>query len=388
MNMEAHNNIETPDVQQSMGLAGPVVSQVQALKDLVDEAVNQPTDDEQKRQQRLELLRGLRLTTKSAVEEEVYSLSVDGVGIFALRDIHGVKSKQKQGKTSVLKVCLSALMAGSQFRLRCELPEPRVLWLDTEQKQSDVKLIIGDVKQMTGIGDDYLDSHLFLYTLRRMSYDTLLGDLQLLVADAQPQVVFVDGIVEFVASFNDEVLSRQLIHDLLVLCDEHNCAIVCVLHENKAADDQNMRGHLGTVLSQKAGTVLKCNKSQRGIITASSADARHGDMPEWSIAYDAEGHLCDADEQRRQEDQQRRSSIREQRRQEELQKQRHRLQTVLAIIRDNGGTIGRKQLTSELVRQLSLARSTVANFLTAHLGSELVEDGGMISATDSAAAPF
>ena len=37
------------------------------------------------------------------------------------------------------------------FRVKSELEEPRILWLDTEQKQSDVKLIISDVLSMAGV---------------------------------------------------------------------------------------------------------------------------------------------------------------------------------------------------------------------------------------------
>ena len=129
-----------------------------------------------------------------------------------------------------------------------------------------------------------------------MNYETLLGDTRMLIERVQPQVVLVDGVVDYVASFNDEMLSRQLINELMLMAQDYHCAIVCVLHENKASDDENMRGHLGTVLAQKAGTVLQCHKSKQGIITVSCPDSRHGAMPEWSICYDAQGHMHDADE--------------------------------------------------------------------------------------------
>ncbi len=364
--MTSEKKNEFVNVQQTEGLSGRVNNQAQTVLDIVGEAVNQPTE----REQRLQLLQGFRITTQTEVEPEAYALSVDGVGIFALSDIHGLKGKQKSGKSSVLKVCAAALLKGRQFRVKSELTEPVVLFLDTEQQAADVKLLIDEVKHMTGCEDDYIDSHLHVFTLRRRSYDTLLKDTRLLIEELRPQVVIIDGVVDFVASFNDEVMSRQLIHDLLLLCEEYGCAIVNVLHENKAADDENMRGHLGTVLSQKAGTVLQCKKVKSGIINVTCPDARHGAMPAWNISFDGEGHLLDADAMHQQE-------VRAAKQQRDAQRQaerelivQQRLDVALGFIRLANGSIPRNELTAKLVEKLSLSRPVVSKFIT-----QMVKDG-------------
>ena len=171
---------------------------------IVDMALSQPTAAEQQRQERRAALAAMRVASGTEVPPEVAALTVDGVGLFALGDIHGLKGKQKCGKTTALKVCLAAWMCGSQFRVATGLDQPRVLYLDTEQKQSDVKLIVTDVIQMTGLEAQYVDDHLQVYALRRRDFNLLLDDMRLLISDFRPQVVVVDGIVEFVASFNDE----------------------------------------------------------------------------------------------------------------------------------------------------------------------------------------
>ena len=353
-------SIETPKVQGDA---------------IVDQALAAPSDEERMRQERLELLESLRIKTDTQVEPEAYSLTVDGVGIFALSDIHGLKGKQKSGKSAVLKVCTAALLGGQQFRVKSELEEPRVLLIDTEQQAADVRLVIDEVRQMSGVDADYIDTHLWVYTLRRMSYDTLLNDTRLLIETHQPQVVLVDGVVDYVASFNDEVMSRQLIHDLLVLCEEHKCAIVNVLHENKAAEDENMRGHLGTVLAQKAGTVLQCHKSRQGVITVTCPDSRHGAMPEWSIRFDHEGHLEDADLLHQQEQQANKDRRAAERQAEHEQLQQQRLDAALVIIRDNGCSISRSELTKKLEEQMKLSRPTVSKFIT-----QMVKDGKLYEA--------
>lgn len=155
---------ESVNVQQHAG----------QVNNLVDADLRRPAQMDEDRRQRLEKLDALRLTTATEVAPEVSSLSVDGIGFFALDDVHAIKAKAKQGKTTMLKVCLSAWLRGSQFRVKSELEEPRILWLDTEQKQSDVKLIISDVLSMAGVDADYMDRHLFLYGLRKRNFDELM----------------------------------------------------------------------------------------------------------------------------------------------------------------------------------------------------------------------
>ena len=364
------SNIETGNVQQAVCLTGQVNSQALTVADIVGEAVNQPTADEQAQEERLAILDATRITTSTEVEPEVYSLTVDGVGIFALSDIHGLKGKQKSGKSAVLKVCVAALLAGQQFRVKSEMEAPVVLYIDTEQQAADVKLVIDELKHMTKCTDDYIDRHLRLYSLRRMSYDTLLGDTRLLIEKFRPHVVIIDGLVDYVASFNDEVLSRQLIHNLLVLCEENHCAIVNVLHENKASDDENMRGHLGTVLAQKAGSVLQCRKSRTGIINVTCSDPRHGQMPAWNISFDHEGHIFDADAKLREEqqaDREMKAARKKVAKELELQ---NRLDLAMLFIRGNGGSILKSELSNKMAEKMGRDRTTVGRYL-----KELIEAG-------------
>lgn len=378
---------EIINVQQQHA-GGQVNNQAQTVGKIVGEAVNEPSAELKERAERLALLESLRITTATEVDPEQPALSVDGVGFFALNDIHGVKAKQKQGKTTMLKICLAALLKGQMFRVKSELHEPLVLWLDTEQKAADVKLIITDVKRLSGLDDDYIDSHLMLFPLRKMSYDTLLGDTRLLIARYQPQVVIIDGIVEYVASFNDEVMSRQLIHDLLVLCEEQHCAIVNVLHENKSVDDRNMRGHLGTVLSQAAGTVLECNKSKQDIITVSCSDPRHGCTPPWSFRFDADGNIVDADAERQQTDEQRREQRLQQQKEKSERVTNERLDILRSAIQDNGGSMVRKQLTDILMEKGGISHSTASEFIRKQIGTTLYDVNGRIQSSPEPILPF
>lgn len=337
----------------------------------VSSAATQQSDKE-----RLAELERELITTKTEVPPEDPMLTVDGIGIFAKGDIHGIKSKQKQGKTTVLKVIVAALMKGSLFRLKACMDDARILWLDTEQKRTDVKLILEDIRRLTNLDDDYIDKHLRLYTLRKRTYKTLRDDLTLLVKTHHPNIIIIDGVVEFVASFNDEMMSRDIIQHLMLLADEENCSIVNVLHENKSADDDNMRGHLGTMLAQAAGTVLQCTRSQQGIITASCSDARHDPMPSWSIMFNDEGQILDADDQQRIEQERKNQNRKEKTKAQQEKRMKERSSIAIQIVRNNDGSITRKELKNQLMEKLELAESTVQEVIKYSLGNGLmVADG-------------
>jgi RecA-family ATPase len=276
------------------------------------------------------------------------------------------------------------------FRVKSLLEKPSILYFDTEQNRTDTKLILEDVAQMTGLSSEVIDSQVSLHSLRRINQEQLLPLLKLALEEEKPQVVMLDGIVEFVASFNDETESKQLIKELLKLSDQYSSAIVCVLHTNKADEDHNMRGHLGTMLAQKSATVLECVKEKgSSVITVKCSEARHEEMPEWSITFDAEGHIIDADEQRRQLLEQRKAE-QLQKRQEALDKEKkERLEKCLCILRDKGGVVSRKQLTKILVNVLDRKRPTVATYISEWVkDGSLVEVNGMIQVSNDLALPF
>lgn len=328
--------------------------------------VAQPTKESLESNQRLDELNKLRITSDTVLPHEQAVLSVDGVPIFELGDLGAIKAKQKAGKTSALKVMAGCLMKGELYRLKSEIPEAKMIWFDTEQKLADVKEIVNDIIQMTGLDPAYVNSHLRVYSVRTLSHKTLLADTRTIINSYHPHVVVVDGVVDYVESFNDETLSHNLINELIRLSDECHCCIICVLHENKSGDDHNMRGHLGSILAQKAGTVLQCKKQSNGAITVCCSDSRHRAMPDWSFRYDEYGHIVSADGY----DGPKVTA-------EQLEEQR-RVQIIRGIIQQNGGVVMRKELTTQLMSVLNLSRPTVSNLISKLLKSSLSESDGKI----------
>ena len=389
--MLGNSNFETENVQQPEQLTEQLNSQVQMLNNIVGEAVCQPTAEEQEPERLRKILGDTRIRTDTVVPDLDYALEVDGTGFFARRDIHAVKAKAKAGKTTTLKVFIAALLMGVIFRVKSLLEDARIVFFDTEQNRKDTKSILDDVVAMTGLSTEVIDSQVTLHSLRRVDREDLLPLLRQALEDEKPDVVFVDGIVEFVGSFNDESESKQIIKDLLVLSEEHDCAIICVLHTNKADEDHNMRGHLGTMLAQKAATVLECKK-ERGssVITVSCSESRHEEPTEWSIMFDENGRIVDATEQRKLQLEQRKAEMM-QKRQEALEKEKQeRLQKCLTILRDKGGAVSRKQLTEILVKVLDRKRPTVVTYISEWLKDKTIfeDSNGQIQASEEFALAF
>lgn len=323
-------------------------------------AVVQPTKESIENDRFLEEMKALRIKTDTVIPPELPILSIDGIPVFEQGDIAAIKGKQKEGKTTVLKAMVGAWLKGSLFRLKSEKEDVKVLWLDTEQKQHDVRQIVLDLCQMTGLSSDYINSHLMVYTVRKLAQNVLLNRTELLISTYKPDVVIIDGIVDFIKSFNDEEASHTLINQLIVLCDKYHCTIVNVLHENKSGEDHNMRGHLGTMMAQKASTVLRCKKNN-GIITVSCTDSRHRAMPDWYLTYDAYGHIIDPQD----------TSV--PKLTPAQKKENDRKEIVKRIVQEHGGQITRKELNRELEKEFHLNRTTVATFITKLLKGMLME---------------
>ena len=138
----------------------------------------------------------------------------------------------------------------------------------------------------------------------------------------------------------------------------------------------------------KAGTVLECKKLDT-VITVTCSDARHQEMPDWSIMFTDEGHIVDADAERQQQLEKRRQDLAQRRQEASQQKIKERLDYALRCIRDNGGSISRKQLTEILIKKFELERTTVSRFITAQVEAKaLYEVDKIIHASEDLALPF
>lgn len=234
-----------------------------------------------------------RMSSDMEFEDENYVLSIDGTGFFGMKDLCAIKAKQKSGKTTSIAIMTAAVLKGELFRMKCIVDKPSVAIFDTEQKESDTKKLYDLILKMSGMEEDH--DRLEVFSLRKYNKDERMEVIEHVLSTRRPTIAVIDGTVDLIKDFNDPVGSKQLIDRLLQLSSLCNTALVCVLHTNKGDDNHQMRGHLGTMLAQKAGLVLECEKSKDGIFTVSCPDSRHEPVPSWSWTYDDDGNIIQAD---------------------------------------------------------------------------------------------
>jgi len=307
-----------------------------------------------------DIVLGRRLSFERPYPPEVCLLRIDGVDFLAKGDLSAVKAKQKSGKTAALCIMMAALLSGRWGRLEAVSEGCKMVYLDTEQKPQDTQQVY---RRIVGLArrpeqDDY--DRLQLYTLRTLDPQVMLRALEEIIRRERPDIVFIDGIVDLVANFNEVEGSQQLIHELLRLASAdvtgQDTAIVCVLHTNKADEDHNMRGHLGTMLSQKSGNVLECTK-QGDLFCVRNADSRHRPVPQWTFTYDREGQLVDGDEEFKRYREEARALRQQMAVQREAQRANKKLEVALAIISEAGGRIQRTILRDKYGKAMKIKES-------------------------------
>lgn len=317
----------------------------------------------------------LRLSVNDTFPEEQFIFELDGVPFFSIGNIHGIKAKQKSGKTTAIALMVVSILVGKWERIKTLMQQPRVLWIDTEQSGPDGYQIYIRVLRMAGHPDEDIHDRFEYFCFRSLTREEKMEAVRALIITHKPDIVFIDGVVDLIGNFNDLEQSKAVIDELMRLCTKEvvgkDVAIVLVLHTNKAKDDDNMRGHLGTMLAQKAATVLEVKKSDAGFMTVSNSDARHRQVPDWSFMYDnCTGEVVPADELRDTRLLEERLAREADKQYQQEQVRQQRVEKVRKIITNAGGQMAKGTLKIQMAGELRLGRSSIDTHLR-----KWIEDG-------------
>ena len=134
-----------------------------------------------------------------------------------------------------------------------------ILWYDTEQsQQSTQEILIERIAKMAGEAN--VDDHVFAFNVRTFGWDERLKMFQEAIPYLEPDLVVLDGVRDLIADINDGREAQLITEQLMTLAQKHWCCIVCVLHQNKSDSDHNLRGWIGTELTNKVFEVYCCEK--------------------------------------------------------------------------------------------------------------------------------
>lgn len=358
------------------------MTQEQLTQSILD-AAQQPADSLLEQRNALQLLDNEHLISINTIYPPAQCiLEVNQVGLFEKGNLHAIKAKQKSGKTTATSIMIAAALGADNFSVKQthlindeRIFQPRMLFIDTEQNPNDTQLQYRRVLDMANLPPQDIHNRLRYYNFRTIDRKESFQNIRLLVQSFQPDALFIDGIVDLLGDFNDITSSQNLIQDLMTLAAEHNCAIICILHTNKDQEDHNMRGHLGTMLAQKASVVLECTH-QQNIFTVACSDSRHQPIPSWTFMYNIEGQLIDADHELKKILDEKKQIAADKRQAKTEATQQERINETLSFIRNEGTFVTRAALVNHLRSKFSLGESSVNAFIKS------AKDQGLIAERD------
>ncbi len=238
------------------------------------------------------------LAPQVSVTEEVqqpdYILYNNNVGALSKGDLQAIKAKSKNGKSFLSSIFIaSALFDGmeedtNEWGFTSSLPDPRVAYYDTEQNRADTITLARRVHTMAGYSLTEDNPHFMAHSLRTFTPEERLTYISANIAATRPDLVVIDGVADLMMNFNDIEDSNKLIGELMKLSSINHCAIIAVLHENKAKEDHGMKGHLGTLLLQKCTEVYQVKKTGDKF-NVTVTDSRRQPLPDFSFVINSEG---------------------------------------------------------------------------------------------------
>ena len=223
------------------------------------------------------LLEQLRITPEKQLKPMEFLFHLFGKPCFPRRELVAITGKAKSGKTFVTSMLMACCQSRDVLAFQRIGDEPlRVLWYDTEQSDESTQDILKNrimtlIKTTTDLTDStdknscnscnsLFKKSIDVFNVRGVAWKERRDLLREAVTRCKPDLVIVDGIRDLVNDINDGVLAQEVMEELMHLATEHNCCIVCVLHQNKSGEDHNLRGWIGTELMNKAFEVYSCEK--------------------------------------------------------------------------------------------------------------------------------
>lgn len=229
-----------------------------------------------------------RITPDKQLPPMQFLFRLYGRPCFPRGELVAVTGKAKSGKTFVTSMLMTLCVSSEVLAFNRDVPADgaasplRLLWIDTEQSEESTQdIICHRIIPMGGAPLFEAAAPGVVFNLRGACWQERLPMLETAVTYYRPDLVIVDGIRDLVNDINDGVLAQSVLERLMHLASEVECCMICVLHQNKSAEDRNLRGWIGTELMNKAFEVYACEKLMpQRIFTLEQTMTRKYDIPD------------------------------------------------------------------------------------------------------------
>lgn len=217
---------------------------------------------------------------------------IDDAPFAMLGDFSCIIGKAKSKKTFLITLFVAAFLKGSINKLKVTKHpgKKRIIWFDTEQNKYHVYKAF---KRALRLSNDVREHDIVVYDLRPYSPQERQQMIHVALTEANPQkdIAFavIDGIRDLVTDINNPEQATDCVTWLMKVTEEMELHICTVLHQNKG--DNNARGHLGTEIINKAGSVLsvqRCSRNQ-SVSVVKAEYCRDKDFETFAFTVDPAG---------------------------------------------------------------------------------------------------
>jgi len=195
--------------------------------------------------------------------------------------IVGPKKSRKTYLTSLIEaICLNENLSNGTFKSFIE--DTTILHFDLEQSKYHVQK---NSKRIYTLNDKTEPMRNYrVFSLRENSIKERIGVIEkALSLIPNISLVVIDGIADLVTSVNDEEQCSEIIQKLMSWSSMNKIHILTVIHDTKSNRDP--KGHLGSLITQKAETVLSViNDKKNNITSVSPYCSRNLDIPKFNFS--------------------------------------------------------------------------------------------------------
>lgn len=203
----------------------------------------------------------IKATDKYSIPPQI--IWVDNSTIATLGNFSASTGKAKAKKTFNVSALVAASLAnGTVLNYKACLPEGkrRILYVDTEQSRYHCHNVLARILRLAGKPADIDNENLDFIGLREYTPAIRMEVIDYALARNRGYgLVVIDGIRDLLLDINNASESVEVINKMMEWSSKYDLHIHCVLHQNKG--DNNVRGHIGTEMNNKAETVLVISKS-------------------------------------------------------------------------------------------------------------------------------
>lgn len=207
----------------------------------------------------------------------------EGAGLMASNNLHLVRGREKTGKSAFGVLLITAALGGEFLGVLACKKSMRVTWIDTEQDLSTLRRKARKAVEMAQDGEN--GARLSVYSVKSLSPAERLKTVLEAIRESRADFVFLDGLADLCADFNDQGESAQVVGELVNVAEETRCALLTVVHTSKT-DKSEARGHVGAIAQQKAGEVYEVRRETGGrVADVGQVLSRFASVPDLSFEF-------------------------------------------------------------------------------------------------------